>query len=135
MNADEQAIRDLIGLWHCATMAGDVTTVLGLMADDAIFLVTGAPPMRGRAVFESGLRTLLQSHRIESQGEIQEVSVNDDLAYCWTHLRISIITLADGKTTQRSGNALSILRRQKDGRWLLVRDANMLSLDAEAGQK
>jgi uncharacterized protein (TIGR02246 family) len=41
MNADEQAIRDLVASWHRATAAGDVDAVLALMADDVIFLVAG----------------------------------------------------------------------------------------------
>jgi len=32
MSSDEQAIRGLVALWHSATAAGDVDTVLGLMA-------------------------------------------------------------------------------------------------------
>jgi hypothetical protein len=32
MSNDEQAIRDLVALWHSATAKGDVDTVLGLMA-------------------------------------------------------------------------------------------------------
>ena len=43
MITDEQAIRDLVALWHRATAAGDVDTVLGLMADDVVFLVAGQP--------------------------------------------------------------------------------------------
>ena len=37
MTSDEQAIRRLVALWHSATAAGDVDTVLGLMADDVVF--------------------------------------------------------------------------------------------------
>ena len=33
MTSDEQAIRDLVALWHSATARGAVETVLGLMAD------------------------------------------------------------------------------------------------------
>jgi uncharacterized protein (TIGR02246 family) len=66
MNADEQAIRDLIALWHRATAAGDVETILGLMAEDAVFLAAGQPPMKGRAEFERGLRGVLATHRVES---------------------------------------------------------------------
>jgi len=32
MTSDEQTIRSLVALWHRATAAGDVDTVLGLMA-------------------------------------------------------------------------------------------------------
>ena len=76
MNADEQVISDLIALWHRATAAGDVDTVLSLMAEDAVFLVAGQPPMRGRDAFERGLRGLLTQHRIESTGHVQELEVS-----------------------------------------------------------
>jgi ketosteroid isomerase-like protein len=35
MTDDERAIRDLVATWMAASQAGDVATVLGLMADDA----------------------------------------------------------------------------------------------------
>ena len=89
MNADEQTIRDLVAQWHRATAAGDVDTVLGLMSEDAVFLVSGKPPMKGRSTFEKGLRGLLKSHRVDSAGDIQEVEVSGDLAYCWTMHRIA----------------------------------------------
>ena len=127
MNADERAIRALVGLWHGATAAGDVDTVLGLMAEDAVFLVAGQPPMRGRKSFENGLRHLLTRSRIESTAEIEEVDISGSLAYCWTRLTVRVIPLAGGDPAVRAGNALSILRKQPDGSWVLVRDANMLA--------
>lgn len=71
MSTDEQAIRNLVALWHSATASGDVDTILGLMAEDVVFLVAGQPPMRGRSSFERGLRGLLTQHRIESTGDVQ----------------------------------------------------------------
>ncbi len=127
MNADEQAIRNLVASWHRATAAGDVDAVLALMADDVIFLVAGQPPMRGRGTFEQGLRKLLSEHRIHSSGEIQEIVVSGDLAYCWSMLNVRVTPLAGGAETSRRGNALSILRKQANGSWLVVRDANLLS--------
>jgi uncharacterized protein (TIGR02246 family) len=127
MRTDEQAIRDLVALWHSATGAGDVATVLGLMAEDVVFLVAGHAPMRGRTAFESGLRKLLATHRIESTGEVQEVVVSGELAYCWSQLTVRIVPLAGGEAATRAGSALSILRKQAGGAWVVVRDANMLS--------
>lgn len=65
VSTGEQAIRDLVALWHRATAAGDVETVLNLMAEDVVFLVTGHPPMRGLSSFERALRGLLSQNRIE----------------------------------------------------------------------
>jgi uncharacterized protein (TIGR02246 family) len=127
MTSDEQAIRDLVALWHSATAAGDVDTVLGLMDESVVFLGTGRPPMRGRSVFEAGLRKLLGTHRIESTGVVQEVEVSAGLAYCWTDLTVRIVPLdGGGEAATRTGSALSILRKQPSGAWVVVRDANML---------
>jgi uncharacterized protein (TIGR02246 family) len=126
MNADEQAIRGLIAQWHRASAAGEVQTVLGLMSEDVVFLVAGKPPMKGRGSFEKGLRGLLKSHRIESSGEVREVQLSGNLAYCWTWLTVRVTPLSGGSPTERSGSALSIFRKQADGTWVLVRDANLL---------
>jgi uncharacterized protein (TIGR02246 family) len=127
MNTDERAIRNLVSRWHSATAAGDVDTILGLMAEDVVFLVPGKPAMRGRSAFEQGLRALLASHRVESTGEIQEIEVSGDLAYCWTHLTVRIVALAGaGDAPVRTGSTLSIFRKLPSGAWVLARDANLL---------
>jgi uncharacterized protein (TIGR02246 family) len=126
MSTDEQAIRDLVAQWHAATAAGDVETVLTLMSEDVVFLVPGKPPMNGRDTFEKGLRSVLQSHRIESTGEIKEIEVSGDLAYCLTSLTVKMIPVGNGDANTRSGNTLTIFHKQTDKSWLLVRDANLL---------
>jgi uncharacterized protein (TIGR02246 family) len=128
MNIDEQAIRRLVAQWHSATAAGDVDTVLRLMAEDVVFLVPGQPPMTGRNTFEKGLRGLLISHRLESTSEIQEVYVSGDLGYCWSVLTVRIMPLSGGNAVVRTGSAVSILRKQANGEWVVVRDANLLSI-------
>lgn len=126
MSTDERAIRDLIAQWHRATVAGDVDAILPLMAEDVVFLVPGGPPMRGRGAFEQGLRGVLAAHRIDSSGEIQELEVSGDLAYCWNMLEVRITPLSGGAPVERSGNALTIFRKQSNGSWVLARDANLL---------
>ncbi len=128
MTADEQALRELVALWHRATAAGDVDTVRRLMAEDVVFLVAGHPPMRGRGGFEQGLRGLLAQHRIESTSEIQEIEVSGSLAYCWNQLTVRVMPHSGGSGMLRTGSALSVFRKQPDGTWLLVRDANLLAL-------
>src|SRR5436190_1902079 len=50
MTDDERAIRDLVTTWMKASQAGDVQTVLSLMADDVIFMVPGHEPF-GKEAF------------------------------------------------------------------------------------
>ena len=51
MQSDEQEIRHLVTTWMTATKAGDIETVLSLMAEDVVFLLPGQPPMTGKSAF------------------------------------------------------------------------------------
>jgi uncharacterized protein (TIGR02246 family) len=134
MQNDEKAIRDLIDKWMRATSAGDLPEVLSLMAEDVVFLIPGQAPMRGKEVFAKGFRAALQHVRIESRSEIQEIKFAGDWAYCWNHLWVTVMPLT-GSPQRREGYTLSIFRKNSDGTWLLVRDANMLTLEPQADAK
>ena len=130
MSDDEQAIRALIARWIEATRAGDVESVLSLMAPDAMFLMAGQGPMVGQGAFAASLRGVLADHLIDSTSEVDEVAVSGDMAYCRSRLSV-IVTSRHGKLPmQRTGHTLTILRKGSDGRWLLTRDANMLASTA-----
>lgn len=127
MDADELAIRKLIATWLDATRNGDVDAVLALMAEDAIFLVPGGPPIMGRDAFAQPLRNILVTHKIETLSEVQEVCVEGSMAYCRTKLTVEVTPRdASGAPMRRSGYTLSILRKQSNEEWQLTRDANLL---------
>jgi ketosteroid isomerase-like protein len=48
-----------------------------------------------------------------------------DYAYMWAKLKV-VVTPPGGAPSTRAGHTLSILKKQ-NGKWLLARDANMLS--------
>jgi uncharacterized protein (TIGR02246 family) len=127
METDEQEIRQLVATWIDATKSGDTDTVLGLMADDVVFLVTGQPPMIGKAAFAAAMRAQSGQGRpqFEGKSEIQEIQVLDDWAYMWTKLTV-VFTPPGGASVTRAGNTLTILNKQ-NGKWVLARDANMLA--------
>jgi uncharacterized protein (TIGR02246 family) len=126
MQSDEQQIRELVATWMSATQAGEVDKVLELVADDAVFLVAGKPPMR-KGEFADGLRAQA-SHaapKFQGRSEIQEITVSGDWAFMWTKLTV-VATPPDGSPAfTRAGHTLTVLKREK-GRWLLARDANLL---------
>jgi len=117
-DSDEQQIRKVIGRWRDASRAGDLDTVLTLMADDVIFLTPNQPPMT-KDIFTKNFRAL--PGKIEMQQDIKEIHVSGDLAYCWSHITVTI------DENRRSGNILTIFRKQKSGQWVLSRDANLLA--------
>jgi uncharacterized protein (TIGR02246 family) len=127
---DEAAIRALVATWHRATGGADIAAVLALVAEDAVFLAPEQPPMRGRTAFAKNLKAVLKHHTISSTGDVREVKVSGDMAYCWTDLTVTMTSVDGNFPTVRRGPALTILARQRDGTWAVVRDANMLASDS-----
>jgi uncharacterized protein (TIGR02246 family) len=129
MSADneEQQIREIISTWISATAEGDLDRVLGLMAEDVVFLSAGQPPLRGRDAFESVSRSMAGKMRFEGHPDIREIHVAGDYAFCWTRLHVTATPRDEGLPIRRAGDVFSVFRKEQDGRWRLFRDANMLA--------
>jgi uncharacterized protein (TIGR02246 family) len=129
---DEQAIRDLVADWLRLTERGDVPRLLELMSEDVVFLTPGQPPLRGRAAFGALAEAMRDRARVQATARVQEVRVMGEWAYVWNELSVTVTMRPDGPAMHRSGPVLSILHRQPGGRWVIVRDANMLAADRPA---
>lgn len=127
MNEEENEIREVIATWMRATAAADLDRVLTLMAEDVVFLIAGQPPMRGREAFAAASRAAEGKFRFEGKPDIQEIHVEGNYAYCWNHLSVTVTPLQGGSSRRREGHILSVFRKEPDGRWVLLRDANMLT--------
>jgi uncharacterized protein (TIGR02246 family) len=125
MTDDEQAIRDLVATWMKASQTGDLDTVLGLMEDGVIFMVAGAEPF-GKEAFAAASQGI-KDMRMEATNDIRELNIFGDWAYLRNYIAVTM-TPPGGKPVRRAGYTLTIMRRQPDGRWLLSRDANLLSV-------
>src|SRR5215831_21272836 len=127
MRTDEDEIRELVATWMAATKAGDIETVLSLMADDIVFLVPGQLPM-GKATFAAAAKAQSgqDAPKFDGTSEIQEIKVLGDWAFMWTKLTVVVTPPGGAQSMTREGHTLSILRKQS-GKWVLARDANMLA--------
>jgi len=126
MNEDERAIRALIETWMTASRSGDIPTVLSLMADDVVFMTPGREPF-GKEAFASASRAMSDAGmQLEGRSEIVELRVLGVWAYA--RVRIEVTMTRQGEApVHRKGYTLTILRKEPDGRWVLARDANMVT--------
>ena len=129
MQNDEQAIRDLVAEWQKAAAAGDLAKLLNLMAEDIVFYVVGQPPMRGREAFAAGFRGVVERFRIESTATIEEIRILGNFAHFASRLTVTMTPVQGGSAMRRSGYTLTLMRKEADGRWVLYRDANMLTAE------
>ncbi len=126
MTDDEQAIRHLVETWMSASKAGDTATVLNLLTDDVVFMVPGQKPF-GKEAFvaaSAGMKDV----RIDGTSDIQEIQILGDWAFLRNHIDLTITPPGGAPPVRRSGYTLTILRKELDGRWLLARDANLLTV-------
>jgi uncharacterized protein (TIGR02246 family) len=110
-----------------ATKAGEIEKVLSLMSDDVVFLMPGQPPM-GKAGFAAAARAQAgkDAPTVNGTSGIQEITVLGEWAFMWTKLRVVVTPTGGGPSMTRSGHTLSVLKKRQ-GKWVLARDANMLT--------
>ncbi|MFC4258075.1 YybH family protein [Marinobacter lacisalsi] len=131
MSSDEDEIRELVAKWMKATKEGDSETVLGLMADDATFIVPGQPPF-GKEAFASASKSQdAASMEIDGESEVLEITVSGEWAFMLSHLTVKV-KVEGSPEMVRAGNTLTVLTK-RDGRWLLFRDANLLVPEQQSG--
>ena len=124
MTDDEKAIRQLVDDWTVATKKGDVETVLGLMTDDVIFMTPGNEPF-GKTAFAEAMRSM-NKLKIDVDNEIIELKVIGNFAFTRNRIVMTAVS-SDNSAIHYSGYSLTILCKETDGRWSLMRDANLVS--------
>src|ERR1041385_6539923 len=109
MTDDGRASRTAIGSWRKATQAGDLSTVLSLMADDVVFMVPGREPF-GKDAFRNQAGAM-QGMKMQGQSEIRELKVLDGWAYARNHIALTI-TPPGGEPMRRTGYTLTLFRKE-----------------------
>jgi uncharacterized protein (TIGR02246 family) len=88
-----------------------------------IFQVPGREPF-GKEAF-AAMSQGMKGVRMEGSSDIRELRVLGDWAYLRNHITVTV-TPPGGRPMRRAGFTLTILRKD-NGRWLLARDANLLT--------
>jgi uncharacterized protein (TIGR02246 family) len=132
MGPDERAIREVHSTWIDAVNAGDLVCLLGLMANDVVFLNPGQAPV-GRDGFSPGFSAAHQQARINCVSELEDVVVVGDVAYTLSRDSLTVTPRAGAEAMRLAGHRLTVYRKRPDGRWLLARDAHTLSPVAKLG--
>lgn len=125
---DEAAVRSLEESYRTAWLANDSAGVMATLADDAVLMPDGSEPVEGGAAIraywwpDDGSETVIESYEVE----VDEVEGSGDLAYLRGRGTL-IFTYrppegAESRIESESVH-LSIVRRDADGRWRIIRRA------------
>lgn len=108
-----------------ATRRMDNAAILALWADDGISLLPSTPPIRGKsemAAFLARVTAPLAGARMETfELRCFDATFSGDEATEWC-VEHQVVRLPDGHSFDGRGKMLLVLRRARDGRWLLERE-------------
>lgn len=122
---DEQAIRKLTDDWLAAVRAKDIPRLSEMVTDDAVFLPSGFPPIRGKQAVETMYRSFFpQFASVEQTVTIEELQVVGDWAFAWGTEKFTLVPQAGRAPIEMHGKGMSILKRQPDGSWKFARGIN-----------
>jgi len=126
MEADGQAIRDVHSAWINAVNAGDLRSLLAMMAADVVFINPGQAPF-GRDEFSANFSDAHERLRIRCVSDLEEVVVVGEVAYTRSRDALYVTPRAGGDAAQLAGYRITVYRERPGGGWLLARDAHTLS--------
>jgi uncharacterized protein (TIGR02246 family) len=100
--------------------AGDLDGLVALYEPDAVFEAQPGVVVHGRAAIRDALGQLLSLHPTITAETVQ-VLVGGDVALVVNQWELTG-TAADGTAVHQSGRSSDVVRRQPDGRWMVVVD-------------
>lgn len=116
-----ESIEDVHNLWLRAHNAGDLEGMMSLMEDEACFATRSGRLVAGKEAVLAVYKANLVSRQQMEMGVKKTIPCGDDLALVMFQWK-SQATMPDGTLKTWTGLATDIVRRQADGRWLMVLD-------------
>lgn len=101
-----------------ASKGEDVEKILSYWADDAIVMLAGQPPSKGKAAIAQMIQDSykMPGFRISWQPQSVEISESGDMGYMIENTQVSFSD-STGKVVTIHNKAVSIWRRQANGTW------------------
>jgi len=116
---DVAAIRSLMDSYERAVLAGHYDAAAALWTEDVVRMPPNAPIIEGRAAMleELSARTYVVK---EFNLAFDEIDGRDGLVYARGPYSITITMPESPEPVSDNGKSLAILRKQKDGSWLIA---------------
>jgi uncharacterized protein (TIGR02246 family) len=117
----EAAVEAALDAYVQAIRNNDIESLLGLWANDPVWIAAGAPTVRGRSAFDSVVRDNFRAFRVaDVTASVEETAIAGDLAYQIGSYSETLVSM-DGEPQTIEGRFLFIWRRQADGSWRITR--------------
>ena len=122
VEADIQAIKDIVSDINAAVNAADIERLVSFCADDMVRIFPNVPPLIGKEAYRSRFQEIFDQFNLQEEDVVENVIVSGDLAIAHVIFSVIVTPKADGEPVQPklNGNWLLALKRQPDNAWKVI---------------
>jgi len=122
--AEQAKIHDLEAAWAKDAAAKDVEKSVANYADDAVLIMPGAPPFKGRDAIRTAWKGMLDDPnlKINFSADRVEIGASGDLATTKGSYTQTTTNPKTKKPVEDKGSYVTVYKKQADGGWKAVED-------------
>lgn len=122
--AEQSKIRDIEAGWVKEAAAKDLEKSVGHYADDAILMMPGAPPAKGKDAIRAAWKGMLDDPNIKLNfsSDRVEMSADGDLATTRGSYTMTVTNPKTKKPVDDKGSYMTVYKKQADGAWKVIED-------------
>lgn len=135
--ADAKAIRELESAWTKDINSRDAAKWASYYADDAVLMIPGMKPMKGKAAILDGLKAFASDPNLSLNftASTVEVAKSGDLAVTQGNYTMTMTDPVSKNKMTDTGTYETTYKKQADGSWKAVFDANVSDVPPPAPEK
>jgi len=122
--AEQAKLHDIESAWAKEAAAKDLDKSVSHYADDAVLIMGGAPPSKGKEAIRAAWKSLLDdpNFKIDFSSDRVEISAGGDLATTKGSYTLTLTNPKTKKPVNDKGSYLTVYKKQADGGWKAVED-------------
>jgi ketosteroid isomerase-like protein len=120
VEADIQAIKDIISELNAVVNAGDSDRFLPFCADDIVVIYPNEPAYVGKEANRSRDQQTFDEMILNDVYTVKDVKVSNDLAVAHFTWSTTVQFRENGKSDETNGNWIMVFERQPDGAWKVI---------------
>lgn len=122
--AEQSKIRDIESGWVKEAAAKDLEKSAGHYSDDAILMLPGAPPAKGKDAIKAAWKGMLDDPnlKLNFSADRVEMSAGGDLATTRGSYSMTVTNPKTKKPVDDKGSYMTVYKKQADGTWRVIED-------------
>jgi uncharacterized protein (TIGR02246 family) len=120
LEADIQAIKDIVAGWDDAVNAADLDQIVPLYADEAVEIHPDDLVFIGRDAIQAGYQQVFDQLTMQEKFVVEDVNVSQDLAVAHVTFSATNTIKDSGEPEEGSGNWIIVFKKQSDGAWKVI---------------